>query len=207
MVSSQSLKSLRSASTAFLEDGGSLLHGIDRLLRDIQRTTKQLERRELALNSRELELKERARWLAEMERTLSSYASELANRSVDNKPADTTPPPLMVADDLEQKSSVIAPLPTLEDVSPSPRPTLVAAIDLHAQFESLQQAIEQSVGDEPTCKRANNQSDEASPAVDNIECPSELVEVLSHDSFSSTVADAATKASTAKSKRRRRNRR
>jgi hypothetical protein len=53
MSPSKSLKTLRSASVAFLEDGGSMLHSVDSLLRDIQRTLKQFEEREKALAARE----------------------------------------------------------------------------------------------------------------------------------------------------------
>ncbi len=53
MSPSKSLKALRSASVAFLEDGGSMLHSVDSLLRDIQRTLKHFEERERALAARE----------------------------------------------------------------------------------------------------------------------------------------------------------
>jgi uncharacterized protein (DUF3084 family) len=53
MSPSKSLKALRSASVAFLEDGGSMLHSVDSLLRDIQRTLRHFEEREKALSARE----------------------------------------------------------------------------------------------------------------------------------------------------------
>ncbi|MDZ4849214.1 MAG: hypothetical protein SGI77_07960 [Pirellulaceae bacterium] len=83
MPSAKSLKKLRSASTAFLEDGGSLLHGVDGLLRDIQSTLADLQRRELNLAEREQRLETRECQLDMLIQQLSDTLPNIA----DSEPA------------------------------------------------------------------------------------------------------------------------
>jgi len=78
MATAKSLKRLRSASSAFLEDGGSLLHGVDGLLQDIQQTLVDLQRREEVLVERELALEDREACLNAMLKTLADNVSSLA---------------------------------------------------------------------------------------------------------------------------------
>ncbi len=73
MATAKSLKKLRSASTAFLEDGGAFLHGVDGLLRDIQRTIADVQRREQVLVERETSLNSR-------ENHLDGMLQQLAER-------------------------------------------------------------------------------------------------------------------------------
>ncbi len=79
MATAKSLKKLRSASTAFLEDGGSFLHGVDGLLRDIQRTIVDLQRREQLLVEREKTLESR-------ESRLDGMLQQLAERLTEQEP-------------------------------------------------------------------------------------------------------------------------
>lgn len=83
MTTAKSLKRLRTASTAFLEDGGSFLHGVDSLLRDIQRTLADLQRREQTLVAREAAMEAR-------ESHLSSMLLLLNDRLVGTEPAKPT---------------------------------------------------------------------------------------------------------------------
>ncbi len=79
MTTTKSLKKLRSASTAFLDDGSSLLHGVDGLLKDIQRTLVDLQRREEILLARESSLGAREVCLDKMIKQLSEdVASRVA---------------------------------------------------------------------------------------------------------------------------------
>ena len=80
MATAKSLKKLRSASTAFLEDGGAFLHGVDGLLRDIQRTIADLQRREQVLVERESFLESRENHLDGM---LQQLAERLNAREPD----------------------------------------------------------------------------------------------------------------------------
>jgi hypothetical protein len=59
MHPAKSLRKLRSATTAYLEDGGALIHSIDTLLRDVQQTLEALDAREQSLVLREEMLCER----------------------------------------------------------------------------------------------------------------------------------------------------
>jgi len=81
MATTKSLKKLRSASTAFLEDGSSFLHGVDGLLRDIQRTIVDLQRREQLLVEREKALESR-------ESRLDGMLQQLAERLTNRAPED-----------------------------------------------------------------------------------------------------------------------
>lgn len=78
MPTAKSLKRLRSASSAFLEDGGSLLHGVDGLLLDIQQTLVDLQRREEILVERELALETREVCLNEMLEKLADRILSIA---------------------------------------------------------------------------------------------------------------------------------
>ncbi len=49
MQPAKSLRKLRSATTAYLEDGGALIHNIDTLLRDVRYALQELESREQAV--------------------------------------------------------------------------------------------------------------------------------------------------------------
>ncbi len=49
MQPAKSLRKLRSATTAYLEDGGALIHNIDTLLRDVRHALQELESREQAV--------------------------------------------------------------------------------------------------------------------------------------------------------------
>ncbi len=78
MATAKSLKRLRSASSAFLEDGGSLLHGVDGLLQDVHQTLIDLQRREELLVGREIALEAREVCLNEMLQKLADNVSSLA---------------------------------------------------------------------------------------------------------------------------------
>lgn len=80
MTTAKSLKKLRSASTAFLEDGGAFLHGVDGLLRDIQRTIADVQRREQVLVERETSLNSR-------ENHLDGMLQQLAERLKAREPS------------------------------------------------------------------------------------------------------------------------
>ncbi len=96
MATAKSLKRLRSASNAFLEDGGSLLHGVDSLLQDIQQTLVDLQRREEILVGREIELESREACLNEMLKTLAIIVSSLASIPPSEvPPSDPKPTPVV----------------------------------------------------------------------------------------------------------------
>jgi hypothetical protein len=59
MQPAKSLRKLRSATTAYLEDGGALIHNIDTLLRDVRHALQELESREQAVVLKEQMLVQR----------------------------------------------------------------------------------------------------------------------------------------------------
>jgi hypothetical protein len=84
MTPAKSFKKLRSASAAFLEDGGSLLHQIDDLLRDVQRCWQRLEVREQQLAARET-------LLQQMEIGFQQYLEGLSLRAQGEQSRPTQP--------------------------------------------------------------------------------------------------------------------
>jgi hypothetical protein len=76
MKTAHSLKSLRAASIAFLEDGGTMLHGVDGIIRDTQRLLTGLEQREKALLARESYIEELESKLLGLIDTLTARAAE-----------------------------------------------------------------------------------------------------------------------------------
>jgi len=70
MQSAKSLRKLRSATTAYLEDGGALIHSIDTLILDVQHAIEELSVREQAIIDREQRLQER-------ETTLRAFESRI----------------------------------------------------------------------------------------------------------------------------------
>ncbi len=84
MATAKSLKKLRSVSNAFLDDGSSLLHGVDSLLRDLQQSLVDLQRREEILVGRELALEAR-------EESLNAIIQQLADNVSSAVPSHPTP--------------------------------------------------------------------------------------------------------------------
>ena len=109
MTTAKSLKKLRSASNAFLEDGGSLLHGVDSLLRDIQQTLSDLQRREEILVEREIALEAREVCLDDTLNTLASRVASLDVSAVEtpepkqNLLAESSPEPVATVSMPEEK--------------------------------------------------------------------------------------------------------
>jgi hypothetical protein len=105
MSSAKSLKTLRSASVAFLEDGGSMLHDVDTLLQDIQRTLKNFEEREKALASREAYIQGLELQLQELMTTVQQQAAAISlsippaheEPRVEKRQAETVPAPTPVS--------------------------------------------------------------------------------------------------------------
>lgn len=77
MTASKSLKKLRSASVAFLEDGGTLLNGVDGLIRDVTRLLRELDDREHDLTSQEDDFRLRSLQLDEREARLEKVEKHL----------------------------------------------------------------------------------------------------------------------------------
>jgi hypothetical protein len=92
MQPAKSLRKLRSATTAYLEDGGALIHNIDTLLRDVRHALQELESREQAVVLKEQLLLQRETKLealsdrvdAALQQLLASGASTSNSSSVDD---------------------------------------------------------------------------------------------------------------------------
>ena len=77
MQPAKSLRKLRSVTTAYLEDGGALIHNIDTLLRDVRHTLQELESREQAIIHREQILLEREVKLAALSDRVDAALQQL----------------------------------------------------------------------------------------------------------------------------------
>jgi len=77
MQPAKSLRKLRSVTTAYLEDGGALIHNIDTLLRDVRHTLQELESREQAIIQREQTLLEREVKLAALSDRVDAALQQL----------------------------------------------------------------------------------------------------------------------------------
>jgi len=77
MQPAKSLRKLRSVTTAYLEDGGALIHNIDTLLRDVRHTLQELESREQAIIQREQMLLEREVKLAALSDRVDTALQQL----------------------------------------------------------------------------------------------------------------------------------
>jgi hypothetical protein len=92
MQPAKSLRKLRSATTAYLEDGGALIHNIDTLLHDVRHALQELESREQAVVLKEQLLLQRENKLealsnrvdAALQQFLASGASTSNSSSVDD---------------------------------------------------------------------------------------------------------------------------
>jgi hypothetical protein len=140
MATAKSLKKLRSASNAFLEDGGSLLHGVDGLLRDIQQTLVELHRREEILVEREVALEAREACLDNLLKNLADNVlpatitataesdSQLSNESP-SPAAPLAPDESKVADELADIQSTVTEIVTPAEPAPTlePTPTVVSS--------------------------------------------------------------------------------
>ena len=114
MQPAKSLRKLRSVTTAYLEDGGALIHNIDTLLRDVRHTLQELESREQAIIQREQMLLEREVKLAALSDRVDAALQQLLGEC-------TETPSIR----LPQNSDVpIAPLenlsPVIEEVAECP---------------------------------------------------------------------------------------
>ncbi len=141
MTSAKSLKKLRSATIAFLEDGGSLLHGVDGLVRDISRTIVDLERREREAEEREsalllcrIQLEEREAIVAQLETKLIGLLNSVQEKAVS------------VSCDVSTTNSVVEPLDMPLAANPDPI-KLESPIEsvVHSQVDNLSKEVAEAV--------------------------------------------------------------
>lgn len=88
MYTPKSLKRLRSASTSYLEDSGSMLHSVDSLIRDVQHSLQLLAQREASVADREAEatrrellVERRYAELVEQEKQISRILAQLIHQT------------------------------------------------------------------------------------------------------------------------------
>jgi len=83
MQPAKSLRKLRSATTAYLEDGGAMIHSIDTLLRDLNHSIDELDVREQAIVERESRLAERESKLELLASRVDTALQQLLSQSIE----------------------------------------------------------------------------------------------------------------------------
>lgn len=94
MQPAKSLRKLRSATTAYLEDGGALIHNIDTLLRDVRYALQELESREQAVVLKEQLLLQREIKLEALSDRVDAALQQLLSGSLSTANSSSVDAPL-----------------------------------------------------------------------------------------------------------------